>query len=170
MFFKKSRKLVNFVDVWLCVFFVCFFRSRKLNSQLENAIQEAMIELDRMSSSSPSSTTTTISTSSPSSTVGVGKTKMLNRTIKSRRQPTGGVAAGLVSTVSTVASLTSVGGGSSGNQRLKPIKIAPAPPPPPLQLSPTKNNTITTINNNNSTSSSVIQSNQMHVKCLRSSK
>jgi hypothetical protein len=33
--------LSNFMQIWIC-------RSRKLNSQLENAIQEAMLELDRM--------------------------------------------------------------------------------------------------------------------------
>lgn len=45
-----SLKVFNLLD--LCILFFLFFcfSGRKMNTQLENAIQEAMLELDRQSS------------------------------------------------------------------------------------------------------------------------
>lgn len=53
-----------------------FIRSRKLNSQLERAIHEAMTELDRITSITPTIMTTTTTTSTT--------TTICNRPIKSR--------------------------------------------------------------------------------------
>jgi len=121
-------------------------RSRKLNSQLERAIQEAMTELDNISASSTpaatSSSSATISAvpasagpaviggqqqyqqqqqqqqQSPSST-----NNKINGLARSKRQAnTSG--ASMVLTTSTAATLS----GLFNQQRAKPIRIAPAPP------------------------------------------
>lgn len=51
IFFTQSYNLKVFNMFILCIlFFIFCFRGRKMNTQLENAIQEAMLELDRQSS------------------------------------------------------------------------------------------------------------------------
>lgn len=73
-----------------------------MNSQLEKAIQEAMSELDRIP-------TTTITTSAPSS-------------VSPLKRPT------ITTSVSLRTTRTRVTRASSAQQRTKLIKIAPAPP------------------------------------------
>ncbi|KAI8043874.1 hypothetical protein M5D96_000017 [Drosophila gunungcola] len=124
-------------------------RSRKLNSQLERAIQEAMTELDNISasstpaatsSSSPSATTAALPASGPSVIAGQQQYQQhqqqqqqqqspsstnnkINGLARSKRQAnTSG--ASMVLTTSTAATLS----GLFNQQRAKPIRIAPAPP------------------------------------------
>lgn len=91
IFLEKKFYLIKIISI----------RSRKLNSQLERAIQEAMTELDRSTSVTPTTLNATTTTTTTSTTT----TTICNRPIKSRN------------------------GGQNKNQlRTKPIKIAPAPP------------------------------------------
>ncbi|XP_030244670.1 proline-rich protein 36 isoform X4 [Drosophila navojoa] len=112
-------------------------KSRKLNSQLERAIQEAMTELDNISASATA-------TSTPASAV-IGQqlqqpqqpqhptstNSTSNGVVRGKRtgMPTGQTSIGGASvtlTASTAATLS----GLFSQQRAKPIRIAPAPPAP----------------------------------------
>lgn len=64
-------------------------RSRKLNSQLERAIQEAMAELDRASTSVTTTSTTSIASSTPitSRTNKMRQTKPTSSTTQPRAKP-----------------------------------------------------------------------------------
>lgn len=86
------------------VFSFCFFnRSRKLNSQLEKAIQEAMIELDRMSSTpSESIVASPVELKPKSITISSSESPKVLRPRETRT--------------------------TTAQQRNKLIKIAPAPP------------------------------------------
>lgn len=92
------------IDISLCTN-ISIFRSRKLNAQLEKAIQEAMAELDRMPT-----TTTTPATASASSDV-----LQSNSISVSSASP-------MKTTRARVTRAT------TAQQRTKLIKIAPAPP------------------------------------------
>lgn len=85
-------------------------RSRKLNAQLEKAIQQAMTELDRIPTTTATKTTTATS-SAITSDVSQAKTSDISASplpVKSIR--------------------TRVTRASAAQQRTKLIKIAPAPP------------------------------------------
>lgn len=81
-------------------FQIYFYRSRKLNSHLEKAIQEAMAELDRIP-------TTTTTPPSP-----VSQSKKLT----------------IATSVTSKGARTRVTRATTSQQRTKPIRIAPAPP------------------------------------------
>lgn len=85
-------------------------RSRKLNSQLENAIQEAMAELDRIPTTTAIKTPTTLTITSD-----VLRSKSGNVPSSSPLQ---------VKTMRTRVTRAS----AAAQQRTKLIKIAPAPP------------------------------------------
>jgi hypothetical protein len=93
-----------------------YCRSRKLNSQLERAIQEAMVELDRASTANNTSPTVNSSTSIPSIylTTPTSTTHRISTNNKGRRNQ------------SIPASTTSPP--TTTHTRQKPVKIAPAPP------------------------------------------
>ncbi|KAI8131030.1 Methyl-CpG-binding domain protein 5 [Lucilia cuprina] len=115
-------------------------KSRKLNSQLEKAIQEAMTELDRISASSTTPTGSAKQIQQPTSS-----TPHQNSPNRANKRPiprTGGydLIAGLNNNTSSNIISTTTG---SSQPRHKPIRIAPAPPGGAANNSPTKSSTST---------------------------
>ncbi|XP_032584124.1 pneumococcal serine-rich repeat protein isoform X2 [Drosophila mojavensis] len=114
-------------------------KSRKLNSQLERAIQEAMTELDNISASATATSTPASAvigqqlqqpqqpqhpTSTNSTSNGVVRGKRTGAGMPTGQTSIGGASVTL--TASTAATLS----GLFSQQRAKPIRIAPAPPAP----------------------------------------
>ncbi|XP_061397969.1 mucin-2-like, partial [Musca vetustissima] len=110
-------------------------KSRKLNSQLEKAIQEAMTELDRISATSSTNSSNNNKQQPTSSTQHQNSP---NRANKRPIPRTGGydLIAGLVSqhtyhnNTHHYTSSNTISTTTGSTNRTKPIRIAPAPPPP----------------------------------------
>ncbi|XP_073816813.1 six-banded isoform X2 [Musca autumnalis] len=110
-------------------------KSRKLNSQLEKAIQEAMTELDRISATSSTNSSNNKQQQPTSST-----TQHQNSPNRANKRPiprTGGydLIAGLVNTNNynnnhNYTSSNTISTTTGSTNRTKPIRIAPAPAPP----------------------------------------
>ncbi|XP_017848229.1 transcription factor SPT20 homolog isoform X2 [Drosophila busckii] len=118
-------------------------KSRKLNSQLERAIQEAMTELDNISAAAATGTGTAKATAAaaatpigqqqlqqPTSTNNSNNNSVISRGKRSTATSSVGqaLASGANLMLSTSTASTSVNG-LFNQQRHKPIRIAPAPAP-----------------------------------------
>ncbi|XP_030370396.1 chromatin modification-related protein eaf-1 [Scaptodrosophila lebanonensis] len=128
-------------------------KSRKLNSQLERAIQEAMTELDNISASSTTTSASTMgsppavthnhSQQQPTSTSNVSAAHIVIANSSNNNNSSSSNINGLARNKRVATTSTVGGGGGSGSsvvltastlsglfsqQRPKPIRIAPAPP------------------------------------------